>query len=206
MTEHNRDQEGSVASAPAWRRFLAFFRHSPELTAAHRLYSTLVNNARYPLYYDDLSVPDTPEGRFEILAMHVGLAIRRLVQGGKAGRDVAQSLVDLMVADMDVNLRELGVGDLSVGKQVKRLAGQLNARIDVLKDAFDGGDHELLRPMLAINTYHGTAAPPDDHLTKLMRIFETIEKSLALQDVADLVTGRIDLPDDRALRKACLLT
>ncbi|MGI9493476.1 MAG: ubiquinol-cytochrome C chaperone family protein [Geminicoccaceae bacterium] len=183
---------------------MSLFRHAPGSTAAHRLYSGAVNHARCPIYYDALDVPDTPEGRFEILALHVGLIIRRLLQDGAKGRQVAQALVDLMVADMDVNLRELGVGDLAVGKQVKRLAGQLNARMEILKTAFDGGDHEVLRPMLATNTYHGIAEPSDDHLAHLIRICEAIEESLAGQAVEDLAEGQIQLPDEGALREVGL--
>jgi cytochrome b pre-mRNA-processing protein 3 len=204
MTEHNRDRSETSAAAPGWRRFLGFFRHAPEPTAAHLLYGELVNHARFPFYYDTLAVPDTPEGRFEILALHVGLVIRRLMQEGDPGRNVAQSLVDLMVTDLDVNLRELGVGDLSVGKQVQRMAGQFNARLDVLKKAFDGGDQELLRPMLATNAYHGVALPSADHVTTLMRAFAVIERSLAGQAVTTLAKGRIDLPDERTLSDACL--
>ena len=150
-------------------------------------------------------MPDTPEGRFEILALHVGLLIRRLVQDRDQGGGVAQELVDLMVTDLDVNLRELGVGDLSVGKQVKRLAGQFNARLDVLTSAFDSGDHDRLLPMLTTNAYHGVASPPADHLSALVRACKTIEASMAGHEISELAKGRIDLPDEQSLRQACQL-
>ncbi len=204
MTEHNRDHNETTVSTPAWRRFLSFFQHAPEPSAAHRLYGMSVSHARYPLYYDHLGVPDTPEGRFEILALHVGLIIRRLVQESDQGGRTAQALIELMVTDLDVNLRELGVGDLSVGKQVKRLAAQFNARMDVLTSAFDQGDHELLRPMLTTNAYHGLASPPSaDQVSALMAVCEAIEAGLAGQAVSSLAEGRIDLPDEQTLRKAC---
>ena len=150
-------------------------------------------------------MPDTPEGRFEILALHVGLLIRRLVQDREQGGGVAQELVDLMVTDLDVNLRELGVGDLSVGKQVKRLAGQFNARLDVMTSAFDNGDHDRLLPMLTTNVYHGVASPPADHVSTLVRACKTIEASMARQEISELAKGRIDLPDEQSLRQACQL-
>lgn len=206
MTEDNRDHTPIVTAASKWRRFLAYFSHAPEPSSAHRLYSASVSHARYPLYYEHLGVPDTPEGRFEVLALHVGLVVRRLVQDDPRGQKTAQSLVDLMMADMDGNLRELGIGDLSVGKQVKRLASQFNARVDVLKKAFNTGDHELLRPMLATNAYHGITSPPADKVTGLLRACEVVERSLAGQDVGDLAEGIIQLPDERVVREACLLT
>ncbi len=206
MTEDNQDPNKMKPSATAWRRFLSFFTHEPEPSTAHKLYAVLVDHARFRVYYETLAVPDTPEGRFEVLALHVGLVLRRLVQDRSVGGHVAQSLVDLMVTDMDVNLRELGVGDLSVGKQVKRLAGQLNARMDVLREAFDGGDHERLRPMLAVNTYHGVDAPPESGVTKLIRACAAIEKRLAEQDVAALAAGRLQLPDEGMIRETCLAT
>lgn len=205
MTEHNRDIVETATSATGWRRFLSFFRPAPEPSPAHRLYSALVRHARYPFYFRELEVPDTPEGRFEILALHVGLLIRRLVQDREKGGMVAQELVDLMVTDLDVNLRELGVGDLSVGKQVKRLAGQFNARLDVLTAAFDGDDHDRLLPMLTTNVYHGVAAPSEDHVSTLMRVCKAIEASLAGQEVEELAKGRIDLPEEQALRNTCKL-
>lgn len=227
MTEHNQDRqlsgqdhqpsgrspEESGTAVSGWQRLRSLFGRAPAPSAAHRLYSTLVMRARDPLYYRMLEVPDTPEGRFEILALHAGLAIRRLGQGGEedrdnavkgnAGKDMAQSLFDLMFADLDSNLRELGVGDLSVGKQVKRLAGQFYARLDVLNDAFDSGDHERLRPMLATNIYHGIDKPAEGHLDKLIAVLSAIEACLAGQAIADLVEGRISLPDEETHHAAC---
>ncbi len=203
MTEHNRDMTETLTPSSGWRRVLSFFTAAPEPSAAHRLYSKAVNHARYPLYYEQLGVPDTPEGRFEILALHVGLIIRRLVEDRAAGDEVAQALVNLMISDLDDNLRELGVGDLSVGKQVKRLASQFNARMGVLTKAFDGDDRECLRPMLMTNTYHGVASPSADHVSVLMRICEALESRLKRQSIDDLAKGELDLPSELDLHETC---
>ena len=111
--------------------------------AAHRLYDEVVKQARTPLLYSELGVPDTPEGRFEMVALHAALLIRRLRAAGGPGRALGQALFDLMFADMDASMRELGVGDLGVGKQVQRLAGQFYARLAALDDAFGKGDMTL---------------------------------------------------------------
>ena len=103
--------------------------------AAERLYAEMVEEARSRRFYGELGVPDTPEGRFEMIALQVALLLRRLRAEGAAGSALGQALFDLMFADMDAALRELGVGDLGVGRQVKRLAGQFYARLAALDRA-----------------------------------------------------------------------
>jgi cytochrome b pre-mRNA-processing protein 3 len=200
MSENNHDPVDGGAEASAWRRFWSRIAAEPEPSVAHRLYERLVRHARLPLYYGRLGVPDTPEGRFEILALHVGLAVRRLRGLGRQGEAAGQALFDLMVADLDVNLRELGVGDLSVGRQVKRLAGQFYARLAVLNQAFGDGRPEALPAMIRANVY-GSAAPPDesDSVGRLARIVCTLEQSLGRQPRDDLLAGKLDLPGEPEL-------
>ena len=106
--------------------------------AAARLYRDLVRQARSEGFYRALGVPDTPEGRFEMIGLHAALILLRLRAEGAAGQALGQALFDLMVADLDQSLRELGVGDLGVGKQAKRLAGQFYARLRALDDILGG--------------------------------------------------------------------
>jgi len=112
--------------------------------AAERLYAEMVEEARSRRFYGELGVPDTPEGRFEMIALQVALLLRRLRAEGAAGSALGQALFDLMFADMDAALRELGVGDLGVGRQVKRLAGQFYARLAALDRAL--GEQALGEP------------------------------------------------------------
>lgn len=204
MSEHNHDrvENGSAGktrpAASPWRRFWSRFVSEPEPTVAHLLYDRLVQHARFPLYYGKLGVPDTPEGRFEILALHVGLTVRKLASLDDEGRKASQSLFDLMVADLDMNMRELGVGDLSVGKQVKRLAGQFYARLGVLGEAFDDGRMEALRPMLRTNLY-GAASPSEDRIEHLVDILVHLREALDRQRPDDLKAGRLELPDEPTL-------
>ncbi len=204
MNEKNQDSMPAKTATPRWGRIWASLRPAPRpVPVAYRLYSTLVDHARYPLYYDRLGVPDTPEGRFEILALHVGLVVRRLTREGGNGRGVAQSLFDLMFADLDVNLRELGVGDLSVGRQIKRLASQFYARLEVLNEAFDQEDHQRLGPMLAGNVYHGGRAPSAWQLDALTRLVVRMERRLRDATTEALLDGRLNLPAEGVLRGWC---
>ncbi|MEM8950287.1 MAG: ubiquinol-cytochrome C chaperone family protein [Pseudomonadota bacterium] len=203
MNENNHDTVEIKTPGSPWRRFLARFVAEPEPSIAHRLYERLVQHARLPLYYGTLGVPDTPEGRFEILSLHVGLTVQRLYRldgddpQGK-GRELGQALFDLMVADVDMNLRELGVGDLSVGKQVKRLAGQFYARLAVLNEAFNDGRLDQLSPMLSTNVW-GSSPPGPDKVAHLAKIVAALKNALAQQTLDDLEQGRTALPDEPVL-------
>ena len=96
------------------------FRTRPEKTAGRRLYAAAVAQARQPAFYADCGVPDTPTGRFDVIVLHGFLLMHRL-KAAPAGRPLAQAFCDAVVEDMDRNLREMGIGDLSVGKKAKKL-------------------------------------------------------------------------------------
>lgn len=198
MDENNHDTLSTASSGSTWSRFWSRFVAEPEPSVAHKLYERLVQHARFPLYYDRLGVPDTPEGRFEILSLHVGLTVRTLCNQDDEGRLIGQALFDLMVADLDMNLRELGVGDLSVGKQVKRLAGQFYARLAVLDEAFDQGKRDTLPPMLETNVY-GAASVRSEQVAGLALIIGALQDALDQQPASDLKEGRLTLPDEKAL-------
>ena len=197
MSENNHDTAKIQRAGSSWSSFWSRFVAEPEPSIAHKLYDRLVRHARFPIYFERLGVPDTPEGRFEVLALHVGLAVRKLCSLGEDGRTIGQALFDLMVADLDMNLRELGVGDLSVGKQVKRLAGQFYARLSVLNEAFDNGRMQALAPMLQTNIIGAAASP--ERLAHLVDIVIALESALDHGAPVDLKAGTITLPDEQNL-------
>jgi cytochrome b pre-mRNA-processing protein 3 len=158
---------------------------------AQRLYRDLVNQARMPVFYRELGVPDTPEGRFEMVGLHAALLVRRLRAAGTPGRALAQELFDVMFADMDESLRHLGVGDLSVGKQIKRLAGHFYARLHALDRALATLPPAPLAPMLRTNVYHGGTAPGVQQLEALANYVIAAERGLRRQTVEDLLAGQV---------------
>jgi cytochrome b pre-mRNA-processing protein 3 len=109
-----------------WKRI---FGRSGDEDTPYVLYGALVGQARNPAFYRDMGVPDTVEGRFEMVALHVFLALRRLRAGGEPGKDLGQKLFDVLFDDMDQTLREMGVGDLSVGKKIKAMASSFYGRM-----------------------------------------------------------------------------
>lgn len=92
------------------------------------LYDAIVAQARTPGFYRELQVPDTIEGRFELIVLHIALVLDRLGRQGAAGQQLAQSLTESFVTDMDDTLREMGISDLGVPRRVKKAAAALYER------------------------------------------------------------------------------
>lgn len=109
-----------------------WFHRGPDVSG---VYNLAVGRARAPVFYRDLGVPDTVEGRFEMIALHVHLLCRRLTAAGKESGETAQALFDHMFLDMDRNLREMGTGDLVVGKRIKKMAHDYYGRAAALEEA-----------------------------------------------------------------------
>lgn len=144
--------------------FLEALRRRRRLDApAAAIYAAIVAQARDPRFYRDLEVPDTPEGRFEMIALHMFLVLKRLKETSppkkRESGALGQALFDLMFADMDRNLREMGTGDLGVARRVKALAQGFFGRIA----AYDRGLEEGaagLASSLERNVY-GDSVPAD---------------------------------------------
>src|SRR4029079_5562990 len=97
-----------------------FIRRRARSDTISALYGTIVAQARLPAFYREYGVPDTINGRFELLVMHLALVLHRLSED-PGGRDAGQALFDHFCSDMDHNLREIGVGDLSVPRQMQQV-------------------------------------------------------------------------------------
>ncbi len=119
-----------------------------------RLYEDVVAAVRRPAFYAVLGVPDTFEGRFDLLTLHAGLVLRRLNEAEPPGPAVAQDLVDLVFRHLDEGLREAGVGDLAVPKRMKKLAEAFLGRSASYAAALDAGDGSLAAA-LSRNIYAG---------------------------------------------------
>lgn len=131
-----------------------FFGGKKEDARILPIYNQIVAQARQPAFYRDHGVPDSLDGRFDLIMLHAILVIRKLNRLGPEGEQMAQDLFDLIFADMDNNLREIGVGDLSVGKRVKTMAKAFYGRAEAYEKglaAADGGQE--LMAALTRNLY-----------------------------------------------------
>jgi cytochrome b pre-mRNA-processing protein 3 len=105
------------------------FQPRPAVVAGRRLYASAAAQARSPAFYAAMGAPDTVEGRFELYSLHVALVLRRLKGQGPQAAETAQGLFDAYVQALDDALREMGVGDLSVGKKMRKLGEAFYGRV-----------------------------------------------------------------------------
>jgi cytochrome b pre-mRNA-processing protein 3 len=169
------------------------FRRKDEAAtaAALALYRTAVEAARRPILFAELGIPDTMDGRYEMVSLHVYLVLRRLKRDHRATAAVAQALFDRMFMDFDEALREAGAGDLGVGRRVKQMATGFYGRIAAYDAGLDGGD---LDEALRRNAY-GTVQPPPEAVARLARYARAVDEALAAQSIAELAAGRVTFPD-----------
>ena len=153
------------------------------------LYGAAVAAARRPFFYAELGVPDTLDGRFDLIGVHVFLLIRRLGELPAPGPAVAQAVFDAMFSDMDRNLREIGVGDLSVGRRVKAMWEAFHGRAAAYQAALAAGDEAALSAALARNVWRGAA--PGRQSAALAGLVLAQDRALAAQNPAELLTGRV---------------
>jgi cytochrome b pre-mRNA-processing protein 3 len=145
--------------------------------------------ARDPWLFAELGVPDTVEGRFDLVSLHVALLIRRLRGDADArGPALAQAVFDAMFADMDVNLREMGVGDLAVGKRVRRMWEAFHGRALAYEAALDSPGPAALAGALERNVWRGEA--PARAPARLAGLARAQAGHLAGQGMAALAAGQ----------------
>jgi cytochrome b pre-mRNA-processing protein 3 len=168
------------------------FRRNPHRDAALRLYHGIVEQARQPGFFAVYGVPDTLDGRFELIALHEFLVLNRLKQEYRRTANFAQELFDIFFADMDRALRELGVGDLAVGKHIKRMATAFYGRV-VSYERGLAADDAALGEALGRNLF-GTVSPRADDLVTLSLYVKRGAESLSAQSIDDLMAGTVHFP------------
>jgi cytochrome b pre-mRNA-processing protein 3 len=176
---------------------LGLFRRKPHERAGFELYTAAVGAARQAHFFDRLGVPDTLDGRFDLVSAHVALLIRRIRRDADPrAKQLAQAVFDAMFSDMDVNLREMGVGDLAVGKRVKRMWEAFHGRAAAYEAAVDAGDRTALSAALVRNVWRGEA--PEGAAEGLAAHMLDAAAALADQPFASLVAGEVRFPEPRA--------
>ena len=183
---------------------ISFFRRNRHERAGSALYGAAVAAARDPFFYTELAVPDTLDGRFDLVGLHAFLIIRRLTQAEAdvqpQGPALAQAVFDAMFSDMEINLREMGVGDLSVPRKVRAMWEAFHGRAAAYGQALDQDDIQALEAALARNIWRGEPVPAGA-LTQIARLVQAQSACLAGQTVSVLASGAVSfLPARDAAR------
>ncbi len=133
----------------AWRNFVADRQYGGP---AREAYLSVVGAARQPLLYSAYHVPDTVDGRFEMIVLHAVLVIRQTKTLGEAGKRFGREFMSYLFDDMDRNLREMGTGDMRVGRRIKEMAEAFYGRAGAYQDALERQGTPLA-DVLARNVY-----------------------------------------------------
>jgi cytochrome b pre-mRNA-processing protein 3 len=174
--------------------FERWFARKPPDDGSEEAYRRIVAQARRAEFYADGGVPDSLDGRFEMLALHLFLVLHRLQRerADPACAALAQALADRTAADLDANLREMGAGDLGVGRRVKRMAGTVYGRIAAYEAGIDGGE-VVLRQAIRRNLF-ATVDPSEEQVAAMARYVLAGHGLLAGQPAAALARGVVDFP------------
>jgi cytochrome b pre-mRNA-processing protein 3 len=167
----------------------SFFRRNPHRSTAHAAYAQIVARAREPAFFLDGAVPDTLDGRFELIALHAFLVLNRLKADHAATADFAQELFDAMFADLDRGLREMGASDIGVGRHVKEMAKGFYGRIVAYEHGLASGDAQL-DEALRRNLY-GTASPAPEAVAAMVRYIRLQATALARETLDNLLSGQV---------------
>ena len=186
------------------------FRSNGAQNVAERAYGAVVEAARRPVFFRDLLVPDTVDGRFELICLHAFLYLHRLKREQPRPAVLGQVFFDTMFADFDQSLREIGVGDLSVGRHIRRMVEGFYGRVAAYEEGLSSDDNRL-GAALARNVY-GTAPDIDPARVAALAAYLRQEvEHLAAQPGASLAAGKLlfgdpPLPTGGAVRRGAEAT
>jgi len=169
----------------------SLFRRRRASDEALALYTAAVRQARQEAFYRELGVPDSIDGRFDLVALHVWLLCRRM-KGEASAEPLAQGLIEVFFADMDVSLREIGAADIGVGRRVKRMIEAFHGRAAAYDAALAAGG-SALEEALARNLY-GTVEAAPEVLQGTARYLRAADAALGAQPLNDLLAGRPGFP------------
>jgi len=163
------------------------FPERKQRAALAPLYAAIVAESRDPFWYREGGVPDTIDGRFDMVAAVTALVLLRFEDEGEAGRIPAVLLTETFIDDMDATLRQIGIGDYVVGKHVGRMTGALGGRLAAFRDARPPAS---LADPVRRNIFHDS--PPSEAALALVAArLERLAAGLAAAGTDALMEGRL---------------
>ena len=157
---------------------------------AVNLYNALVKQARLPVFYATGAVPDTPNGRYDMIMIHAFLLLHRLKRDRGVTQEIGQAVFDVMFQDMDKNLREMGAGDVGVSHRIKDMAKAFYGRIAVYEDGLNRSDGGL-ESAIKRNVYRNSSVA-NEQINWLCNYIRNQTVSLASQSTDALLNGKLE--------------
>ena len=161
-----------------------YFYNNPDTKVAELYYKRIVAMARNVKLYEKGGVSDTLEGRYELIVLHSHLFIRRLIKSGTIGKSISQEIIDILVKDFDYSLRELGIGDLSVGKKIKKMLEGYYGRAEAYEKALSDGPKSLVSA-LKKNLY-GSIKPSNLEIEYIRNYISNLRDELDIKSDSEL--------------------
>jgi cytochrome b pre-mRNA-processing protein 3 len=158
---------------------------------AGEIYGAIVAQARRPAFYAELGVPDTPSGRYEMVVIHLFVVLERLRAAAGPASPLPRLLVEAFISDMDDSLREMGTGDLTVPKKVRRAATGLYERSMAYKAALEHGDMDALTAVLKEHAYGDVAT---SRARALADYISTAAAAMTATDADRMIDGKFAFP------------
>lgn len=163
------------------------FRRSHVEETIRSFYGAIVAQARQPVFYTEYGVPDTVEGRFEMIVLHLVLLVRRLRNEAQELRAVGQGVFDAFCVDMDDNLREMGLSDMAVPRRMRRFGEAFYGRAAAYDRALDESGAAALTDALARNVFPASVDARRAH--QLAHYVRFAEQALTAHEPAALARG-----------------
>jgi len=174
------------------------FRRRTRSDTISTLYGTIVAQARLPCFYREYRVPDTVNGRLDLLVLHLALVLDRLADESQL-RELGQALFDHFCTDMDRNLREMGIGDLSVPKHMQRVGEAFYGRARAYRAGLARDGQQALVEALERNIYGQEGAANRAAAARLAVYMRGTVGELRVQPSSEVLAGRLTMPDPTAI-------
>jgi cytochrome b pre-mRNA-processing protein 3 len=172
---------------------LSLFKRKASRNSVRAVYGAIVAAARHPRFYAQWGVEDSVDGRYDMIVLHAIVLLDRLAADRAVTGPFAQALTDEVFADMDRSLREMGAGDLSVGRKVRRMAEVFYGRAQAYTPPLRAEDAEGLSQALYRNVFAGTGA--EEGASLLAAYALRLRRHLHERPTGPILLGQIGFPD-----------
>jgi cytochrome b pre-mRNA-processing protein 3 len=173
------------------------FRRNRRTPTIDALYGMIVAQARSASFYRGYGVPDAVAGRLDMIVLHLVLVLRRLAGEPEGAARIGQQVFDRFCRDIDDNFREMGVGDLAVPKEMRRVAEAFYGRSKAYESALAGESVDTLAAVVARNVFG--VAEPALGARRLAAYMREAADRLGDQETAALVRGELDFPNPESV-------